>query len=440
MADQSTVFAFRTKQAFSMQEANDSQAARGWSAEDNAKWPIWSVNLGQLGWVRHQSHDMGTWANIRMLDRSGDGWIPRQCIEVGAPAGVQRLKVNIPFNSVPDLPVTDSTLLSRLLQVLFRDMNQYSDELCDAGARHTDIKNMSESPRVAELILKGMENVATRQLFDNGQPSWNSLWQLPAVQANDTGAGIYAILYWISLPNGQRDRHWYVGKSINIGQRCVSHRSKIIAASDPKTCKNHYRVARRAHGNGGWRFVKLAEAYIRLPPIFVESTAFGWSGEFAELGMAAASFHTAQTFGGFSTRVFKALGWTVANVGGLNWKTPLTETAQSYERVIWTGTYIPMSRIFEQGKTIMKSFRRSAMKISNRIGTIQDQNWMVVLQGSSQTNQYVPLRFGIDKEFAQRCGLELGMVVYPVVEIMLNGKAHATPYKRHAKLEFAVSF
>jgi hypothetical protein len=67
------------------------------------------------------------------------------------------------------------------------------------------------------------------------------------------------------------------------------------------------------------------------------------------------------------------------------------------------------------------------MKITNRIGTIQDPNWMVVLQGSTPSNRYVPLRFGVDKEPAHCCGLELGMVVYPVIEIMLNGKAHASP-------------
>ena len=147
-------------------------------------------------------------------------------------------------------------------------------------------------------------------------------------------------------------------------------------------------------------------------------------------GRYNSSWKAAQVFPSFSQRVFKTTGWKLAGIRGLNWSTPLTERA-SYERMIWTGTFLPPSREYLPSKTLMKIFRRPAMRIGrttednrgNRTHTLR------LLKTSPFANQ-TKLHFGISNKIMERCGLENGQMVYPVVEIMLNGKSHATPYAR----------
>jgi hypothetical protein len=104
-----------------------------------------------------------------------------------------------------------------------------------------------------------MNNVSTRALFDNGQPSWQTLWSRPALNKHTTGGGVYAMLYHIEEPDKPREWHWYVGRTINFGKRLESHNSIIISPKEPKTSKNHYLTARRAQKWGGYRMVKVCD-------------------------------------------------------------------------------------------------------------------------------------------------------------------------------------
>jgi hypothetical protein len=147
-------------------------------------------------------------------------------------------------------------------------------------------------------------------------------------------------------------------------------------------------------------------------------------------GKYARSWKAAQVFSSFAQRIFKITGWKLSGISGLNWSTPLTEVV-TYERTIWTGTFLPPSRDFLPGKTLMKIFRRPAAKIGrtavdykgNRTSTLR------LLKTSPFTDQ-TKLHFGISKAIMDSCGLKVGQIVYSVVEIMLNGKSHATPYAR----------
>jgi hypothetical protein len=79
----------------------------------------------------------------------------------------------------------------------------------------------------------------------------------------------------------------------------------------------------------------------------------------------------------------------------------------------------------------MKIFRRPALRIG-RTATDHKGNRTSVLrlQHRSRFTDQTKLHFGIEKHIMERCGLKHGQVVYPVVEIMLNGKPHPTPYAR----------
>lgn len=103
-----------------------------------------------------------------------------------------------------------------------------------------------------------MDNVKTRPLFNDGQPTWEKLWSLPHIQTNDNLGGIYALLYWIQADDQTVEKHIYIGKSVNISQRYSQHRGIIMGSSEIKASKNHYGTARLAARNGGFRAVKVS--------------------------------------------------------------------------------------------------------------------------------------------------------------------------------------
>jgi hypothetical protein len=148
-------------------------------------------------------------------------------------------------------------------------------------------------------------------------------------------------------------------------------------------------------------------------------------------GRNGISWKAAQFFAPFSERIFKATGWKLAGIAGLNWTTPLTESSWTRERTIWTGTFLPPSRQYVPGQTMMKIFRRPAVRIGRTaIDSKGHRTSMLRLQHRSRFTDHTRLNFGIEKHIMERCGLKHGQVIYPVVEIMLNGKPHPTPYAR----------
>jgi hypothetical protein len=147
------------------------------------------------------------------------------------------------------------------------------------------------------------------------------------------------------------------------------------------------------------------------------------------VGKHASSWKAAQVFPAFAQSIFKIADWKLSGISGLNWTTPLTEVG-GYERTIWTGTFLPPSRDFLPGKTLMKVFRRPALKIGKYVDSKGGQIHTLRLLTRNYSSVQTKLHFGITKAIMKRCGLEVGQTVYPVVEIMLNGRPHATPYAR----------
>jgi hypothetical protein len=103
-----------------------------------------------------------------------------------------------------------------------------------------------------------MQKAGTRSLFNDGQPTWDQLWSLPAITANDKVGGIYALLYWIRIDARTREYHIYIGKSVSVSQRYAAHHVIIVGSSELKGGSNHYEVARLAAKNGGFRAVKVS--------------------------------------------------------------------------------------------------------------------------------------------------------------------------------------
>jgi hypothetical protein len=97
----------------------------------------------------------------------------------------------------------------------------------------------------------GMENASTRSLFNDGQPAWDRLWNLPAITHSDNSGGIYAILYWVRKDDGTREHHIYIGKSVHFARRYTEHRAIITGSSEITGSRNHYTVARLAISSGG---------------------------------------------------------------------------------------------------------------------------------------------------------------------------------------------
>lgn len=149
------------------------------------------------------------------------------------------------------------------------------------------------------------------------------------------------------------------------------------------------------------------------------------------LSAAGLYFRVALIYSGFCKRVFQATGWTLRDVGGLNWSTPILEINDTHEKTIWTGVFIPSSRNFEKGKTYMKQFRRTpvtllAKKRSNH--TYDTLSIQLYHKPSGSAGQRILIT--IPKEDVEQYKLKMGMKVNVVVEIRLDGKPHPTPYAR----------
>lgn len=70
-----------------------------------------------------------------------------------------------------------------------------------------------------------------------------------------------------------------------------------------------------------------------------------------ELSGTEAYLKAAQTFSRLTDRVLETEGWTLADAGGLNFKTPMIEASDYYrENVIWTEMYIPISKQYQPGR------------------------------------------------------------------------------------------
>lgn len=155
MADQNKVYAFKVKEEYTKQAAAEAERQRGWNAEQNAQNPIWAVGVGQLGWVRDQRHDNGTWASVQLLGTQGFGWIPRRCIDVGAVKAVGK-QTYIPSFDANSTVYNTPNALSRVIGTLFQEMSRHSDALIEAGARPEDIKVLSQNSNYMDAILKGI--------------------------------------------------------------------------------------------------------------------------------------------------------------------------------------------------------------------------------------------------------------------------------------------
>ena len=154
MADQNKVYAFRVKEEYTQQAATEAERQRGWSPAQNTLNPIRPVTVGQLGWVRGENYDNGSWANVQLLGTQGFAWILRRCIDVGAVKGMDTATYISGLGGIPTVyNVPDA--LSRVIGTLFQEMSRHSDALCEAGAHGRDIEALSRNRTFMDAILKG---------------------------------------------------------------------------------------------------------------------------------------------------------------------------------------------------------------------------------------------------------------------------------------------
>lgn len=180
-----------------------------------------------------------------------------------------------------------------------------------------------------------------------------------------------------------------------------------------------------------------SDALLKIAEHTITTLCYSWNpkllkstSDIVAFGRYARSWKAAQVFSILALRIFKATGWKLSGISGLNWSTPLTES-QTHERTIWVGTFLPPSREYLPGKTLMKIFRRPGVRITSTPFDYKGVTiYFVMLQHRSHSGDQTSLHFGISAKIMERCGLEPGQTVYPAVEIMLNGKSHATPYAR----------
>ena len=112
-----------------------------------------------------------------------------------------------------------------------------------------------------------MENASARTLFNDGQPTWDRLWSLPAITSDDNSGGIYAILYWAQKNVSTREYYIYIGKSVDMARRYGTHHAVIMGSSEIQSSKHHYEVARSAiRSGGGFRAVKVCLELRNLHP------------------------------------------------------------------------------------------------------------------------------------------------------------------------------
>lgn len=272
---------------------------------------------------------------------------------------------------------------------------------------------------------------AVRQVMDNGNFSFDDLWNIPAgdnwiTTNNDPRAGIYLILFrGIDGAIGVSGFGFYNGKSIDLGQRYKAHGKSIgkVNAKGQMYVKTRNAAQRkmllmcnlsRYSQDMQSHMMRLSEHTLvclfaswvnvltddEVNPTFLEKYYF-------DRAMARA-------FTSLIVRVSSETGWNIPLGQGLNWKTPLTEVLRKH--ATWTCTVFTPNA--ETGP--IRSYRSAPRATSKGAA---NSNVMMFYGGRGDKRRNgVFISIGIDVDWPDQ-------IVF-VVEIYGKGKRHPVPYAK----------
>lgn len=162
------VYTFSVIIAQSQDQANEAKRQRGWTPEQDARSPIWSVNIGDLGWCRGPEHDQGDYTLVQLVRQTanglqstqGKGYIPRACIELGKQMATNGLGIDgaVPSKKQiinPPGPQQVSGKFTSFTKALFTNFGNEKDTFIRLGFAPKDIEWMTSTDDLIHLLHKG---------------------------------------------------------------------------------------------------------------------------------------------------------------------------------------------------------------------------------------------------------------------------------------------
>ena len=309
-----------------------------------------------------------------------------------------------------------------------------------------------ELSRIAADIVRGTEAAEFLNLLNTPNFTVQALSQKGTqIRRSNSEAGVYHRTYSNFRNDASRKPDLYAGKTINMGSRAQGHESETKGKTKANTSK-HYASARQAQRTDAspmcigidrensrtlaeQAFILMLQTYhpqvLAFQPRIVAQTADTSTANSAEdFSRTYAPRATAFQLTQIAKVVFQKTGWPGAmdrpsfGAGeGLNWSSPLAEILNhNSPRTIWTKTVVPDEvAVFRRPATLADVVGKNTMSVLELRFKRADN--LGGATGSHESHQ----NFMIDK--GPGCP-EKGDKVWIVVEIMINGQEHATPWAR----------
>ncbi|KAL2074660.1 hypothetical protein VTL71DRAFT_8439 [Oculimacula yallundae] len=393
----------------------------------------WAVKKGDIGWVKGTSGNNDGWAQIKLLDstrslvkRGSDesAWIPDKIIIRGKRSGniLTTLKASSFKKPLPQLG--SGTNLSRALEALLKRLCTERNVLSEKGASLGDLDRIGKNLESIKSSILGAIPVQSRSTFGQGNIGFESLWNnLPPVSTTrNNRAGIYVILY----RNVERDANALKSKThhrlaarlttqLGVGPRLTNSPYLPISQTQHHILGFHLKVAEHC-------FVSLLDSW--NPRVLTRPDSI------IDYANGGRDVQTALAFSDLARDTFRQLGsWPITTpVQGCNWKTPIAEGSY-YDRTPWTSTYIPDTAEFipqgskEGSPTRMRVFYRQPTKVQ---GSLDINSLFITMFGASAFQEFG----GMLVTLPQNVGIQKGMFVQLVCEVMLDGSSHSHPWAR----------
>ncbi|KAG4423147.1 hypothetical protein IFR04_003784 [Cadophora malorum] len=452
------VWAFEVITAHTSKMVDAAILMRGWKTN---KAPFWQAEVGDIGFVSHESKDRDGFAAITRVQRTenglvelrGVGYIPRKFLKVGEQKKDRPTTVgDVPDFKSPSVVPEQASKFSVFMKTLIRTWGEEKATLVGLGCSQGHIDWAIKKDSLYDAIEHGMKRAKTFHLFRDGCPTWDTLRTLKPVvsQRNKDdkfkrNPGIYALLYRLRFANRPPKLKWYVGNSVDIEYRLRQH-EEIITSTDPPTYSlDHYTAAQEVYRSkdGDYCCVALAVWDPRTIEDFSARILFS-SEQFFQCALSSLSsrllesplsvgdyvargqdYAVGSVFRQLTQKVAGTVGWPLSTgVSGLNFSMALAEASRgefiSFTKVVLMDSdNKPKMDVFVRQA---KVYKQGGEKVAhNRVNLLPQQ---VVQVGQKRTTVRSPFSLHIPDGW----GIPAGTPVNIIVEVVPEGKLHHTPW------------
>ncbi|ETN39460.1 uncharacterized protein HMPREF1541_05684 [Cyphellophora europaea CBS 101466] len=434
---------------------------------DNSRGQHVDLRIGDEGKVLKKSVQSGVeWLQVSIPARDQEHWVPPHCIQVNEAIYYGELRYNeivtmedhIDTARLRNMVPGQSSQLGKAIEAQLVAWNEQQPEVDMGDDVKKTISNTAQRNKLISRIIEGCEKAGSYGILNKPDFVQSDLSSFQDAKDCQQG-GIYVNRYSSFIDDPALKPVLRVGKGTVIAKRIDDH----VKHGDPQSTydleKTHYRMARKANVKEHFVLCILSSAVDQTiaeqlfnnllqtwAPWVITNTIFETTPEEdsrsrdVELDKIKAVKYRAFFLAAYrhkllSDSVQVLTGWpgAVFRDGfdashGLNVSTPLSEEA-SNERSIWTRIDIPDK---------LTAFYSHPRRVRVREKKGKTNGYYELLElGSKATNDRLLFQFLSSKEALRKANINIkeGTLVYPRIEIRLDGQPHVSSWARLQDLE-----